>query len=71
VAFDNIPCGPGIAYFPGLSLALKEVAYCNFGNRPFKHPQPGYRPIQVCFNFKIGYTVLRDVLIPDFLRCSL
>nr|CAB3265624.1 E3 ubiquitin-protein ligase RNF123 [Phallusia mammillata] len=46
VAFDDIPTGPGLAYFPVLSLAYKEIAYCNFGLKPMKHPVPGYRPIQ-------------------------
>ncbi|XP_078485178.1 E3 ubiquitin-protein ligase RNF123 [Ciona intestinalis] len=46
VAFNNIPTGPGIAYFPGLSLAFKEVAYCNFGHRPLKYPVAGYKTLQ-------------------------
>lgn len=45
-AFSNISVGPGYAYFPGLSLAFKEIAYCNFGHRPFAYPVDGYLPLQ-------------------------
>ena len=47
IAFTNISIGPGFAYFPGLSLAFKEIAYCNFGTRPFTYPVEGYQPLQV------------------------
>ena len=47
VAFENIPVGPGYAYFPGISLAYKEIAYCNFGVRPLKYLPAGYQPLQV------------------------
>jgi len=46
IAFTNISIGPGFAYFPGLSLAFKEIAYCNFGTRPFTYPVEGYQPLQ-------------------------
>ena len=51
IAFENIPCGAGYAYFPGISLAYKEIAYCNFGLRPLKYPVPGYQALQVGYLF--------------------
>jgi len=46
IAFTNVSVGPGYAYFPGLSLAIKEIAYCNFGHRPFSYPVEGYQALQ-------------------------
>uniref|UniRef100_A0A7N6FJV2 RING-type E3 ubiquitin transferase n=1 Tax=Anabas testudineus TaxID=64144 RepID=A0A7N6FJV2_ANATE len=51
-AFINIKMGPGVAYFPAISLSFKESVAFNFGSRPLRYPfQPtgdtrGYLPLQ-------------------------
>lgn len=37
-AFSNIKMGPGIAYFPAISLSFKESVAFNFGSRPLRYP---------------------------------
>jgi Kip1 ubiquitination-promoting complex protein 1 len=38
VAFDNVRVhGPGLAYFPALSLSYVEVVMLNFGGLPFRY----------------------------------
>ncbi|XP_072328127.1 E3 ubiquitin-protein ligase RNF123 isoform X1 [Scyliorhinus torazame] len=46
VAFEDIRLGPGIAYFPAISLSFKESVAFNFGSRPIRYPMEGYRPMQ-------------------------
>uniref|UniRef100_A0A8C9SEB7 E3 ubiquitin-protein ligase RNF123 n=1 Tax=Scleropages formosus TaxID=113540 RepID=A0A8C9SEB7_SCLFO len=38
IAFSNIKMGPGIAYFPAISLSFKESVAFNFGSRPLRYP---------------------------------
>ncbi|KAJ8361011.1 hypothetical protein SKAU_G00175360 [Synaphobranchus kaupii] len=45
-AFSNIKIGPGIAYFPAISLSFKESVAFNFGSRPLRYPLQGYVPLQ-------------------------
>ncbi|XP_036387405.1 E3 ubiquitin-protein ligase RNF123 isoform X2 [Megalops cyprinoides] len=45
-AFSNIKTGPGIAYFPAISLSFKESVAFNFGSRPLRYPVEGYLPLQ-------------------------
>ena len=45
VAFENVPCGKGIAYFPAISLSQNERVQINFGATPFRHPTANYLPI--------------------------
>lgn len=45
IAFENIPCGKGIAYFPAISLSQNERVKINFGATPFRHPTVNYLPI--------------------------
>ncbi|XP_043564394.1 E3 ubiquitin-protein ligase RNF123 isoform X1 [Chiloscyllium plagiosum] len=45
-AFQDIRLGPGIAYFPAISLSFKESVAFNFGSRPLRYPVEGYRPMQ-------------------------
>ncbi|KAG7493787.1 E3 ubiquitin-protein ligase RNF123 isoform X1 [Solea senegalensis] len=52
-AFTNIKTGPGVAYFPAISLSFKESVAFNFGSRPlrypvslFTYPVDGYLPLQ-------------------------
>jgi Kip1 ubiquitination-promoting complex protein 1 len=45
IAFDNVPCGRGIAYFPAISLSQNERVKINFGSTPFRHPSLNYLPI--------------------------
>ncbi|XP_059399028.1 E3 ubiquitin-protein ligase RNF123-like [Carassius carassius] len=46
VAFSNIKTGPGVAYFPAISLSFKESVAFNFGSRPHRYPVEGYLPLQ-------------------------
>ncbi|XP_060645573.1 E3 ubiquitin-protein ligase RNF123 [Drosophila nasuta] len=45
VAFDKIQRGPGITFFPAISLGYTQGVQANFGNRPFVYPLPGFQPI--------------------------
>lgn len=45
IAFENIPFGRGIAYFPAISLSQNERVRINFGSTPFRHPTDGYLSI--------------------------
>jgi Kip1 ubiquitination-promoting complex protein 1 len=45
IAFDNVPCGRGLAYFPTISLSQNERVKINFGSTPFRHPTLNYLPI--------------------------
>uniref|UniRef100_A0A3Q0R151 E3 ubiquitin-protein ligase RNF123 n=1 Tax=Amphilophus citrinellus TaxID=61819 RepID=A0A3Q0R151_AMPCI len=51
-AFTNIKTGPGVAYFPAISLSFKESVAFNFGSRPLRYPlktdqcPSGYLPLQ-------------------------
>uniref|UniRef100_A0A8C1SAA7 E3 ubiquitin-protein ligase RNF123 n=1 Tax=Cyprinus carpio TaxID=7962 RepID=A0A8C1SAA7_CYPCA len=42
VAFSNIKTGPGVAYFPAISLSFKESVAFNFGSRPLRYPSHFY-----------------------------
>uniref|UniRef100_A0A667WIT7 E3 ubiquitin-protein ligase RNF123 n=1 Tax=Myripristis murdjan TaxID=586833 RepID=A0A667WIT7_9TELE len=44
-AFTNIKMGPGIAYFPAISLSFKESVAFNFGSRPLRYLF-SYLPLQ-------------------------
>lgn len=37
-AFENLSRGPGMAYFPAISLSFKESVAFNFGSRPLRYP---------------------------------
>ncbi|XP_057701167.1 E3 ubiquitin-protein ligase RNF123 isoform X2 [Corythoichthys intestinalis] len=45
-AFSDIKTGPGVAYFPAISLSFKESVAFNFGSRPLRYPSEGYLPLQ-------------------------
>uniref|UniRef100_A0A087XJN1 E3 ubiquitin-protein ligase RNF123 n=1 Tax=Poecilia formosa TaxID=48698 RepID=A0A087XJN1_POEFO len=46
-AFSSIKTGPGVAYFPAISLSFKESVAFNFGSRPLRYyPAEGYLPLQ-------------------------
>uniref|UniRef100_A0A4W4F8L0 E3 ubiquitin-protein ligase RNF123 n=1 Tax=Electrophorus electricus TaxID=8005 RepID=A0A4W4F8L0_ELEEL len=46
-AFSNIKTGPGVAYFPAISLSFKESVAFNFGSRPLRYPSLAcYLPLQ-------------------------
>ncbi|MGH0184237.1 UNVERIFIED_CONTAM: hypothetical protein FKN15_014396 [Acipenser sinensis] len=38
IAFNSIKIGPGLAYFPAISLSFKESVAFNFGSRPLRYP---------------------------------
>lgn len=37
-AFEDLSRGPGMAYFPAISLSFKESVAFNFGSRPLRYP---------------------------------
>nr|QVD39346.1 E3 ubuquitin-protein kinase RNF123 [Schistocerca gregaria] len=45
-AFSDVKLGPGMVYFPAVSLAFTENLVANFGSTPFRYPVEGYQPIQ-------------------------
>ncbi|XP_045119356.1 E3 ubiquitin-protein ligase RNF123-like isoform X2 [Portunus trituberculatus] len=45
-AFTTVKTGPGLAYFPAVSLAIGESLAANFGATPFRYPQEGFAPLQ-------------------------
>uniref|UniRef100_A0A1A9W1K7 RING-type E3 ubiquitin transferase n=1 Tax=Glossina brevipalpis TaxID=37001 RepID=A0A1A9W1K7_9MUSC len=45
VAFKKLEKGPGITFFPGISLGYNQGVQANFGNAPFKYPVEGFRPL--------------------------
>lgn len=46
VAFEKISMGPGIVYFPTVSLAYTENITANFGTTPMRYPIEGYQILQ-------------------------
>jgi Kip1 ubiquitination-promoting complex protein 1 len=46
VAFSQISMGPGIVYFPTVSLALAENLTANFGTTPMRYPVEDYQLLQ-------------------------
>lgn len=46
MAFDRVRAGPGLVYFPAVSLAFGENLVANFGATPLRHPVEGYRPLE-------------------------
>ncbi|XP_014215618.1 E3 ubiquitin-protein ligase RNF123 [Copidosoma floridanum] len=46
VAFEKISMGPGIVYFPTVSLALSENLTANFGRTPMRYPVKSYQILQ-------------------------
>lgn len=46
VAFEKISMGPGIVYFPTVSLAFAENLTTNFGTTPMRYPVKGYQLLQ-------------------------
>ncbi|CAL7948841.1 unnamed protein product [Xylocopa violacea] len=64
-AFGNISMGPGLAYFPTVSLALTEGLTANFGSTPMRYPIEGYEPLQAVPEQKIAQATL---LFKPFLK---
>lgn len=53
VAFDKLPIGSGIVYFPVINLAYNEKIIVNFGSNRFKYPIEGYQPLEIQNQFDI------------------
>ena len=47
VAFENIPVGENIAYFPAASFSKSEKVVYNFGSTLMAYKYPGYEPIDI------------------------
>ncbi|XP_046554728.1 E3 ubiquitin-protein ligase RNF123-like isoform X1 [Haliotis rubra] len=45
-AFSTVRRGPGLAYFPAVSLSISENLRANFGATPLRYPLEGYQPLQ-------------------------
>lgn len=45
VAFSKLEKGPGITFFPAISLGYNQSIQANFGNSPFKYPVPDFMPL--------------------------
>ena len=54
VALSCVRSGPGLAYFPSISLAYGERVRINFGATPLSFPQPTYLPVQVGMALSTG-----------------
>lgn len=63
VAFDKIQRGPGITFFPAISLGYTQGVQANFGNRPFVYPVAGFQPLMARPILKLR----RANLIMDYL----
>uniref|UniRef100_W8AXB6 RING-type E3 ubiquitin transferase n=1 Tax=Ceratitis capitata TaxID=7213 RepID=W8AXB6_CERCA len=46
IAFTKLERGPGISFFPAVSLGYNQGLQVNFGNTPFKYPAEGFMPLQ-------------------------
>ncbi|XP_015186457.1 PREDICTED: E3 ubiquitin-protein ligase RNF123-like isoform X2 [Polistes dominula] len=55
VAFDEIPMGPGMAYFPTISLTYTESLTAIFGDIPFRYPVEDYQPIEMVPEIEIAH----------------
>lgn len=60
-AFTNIKTGPGVAYFPAISLSFKESVAFNFGSRPLRYPSP-LRDRKQMFLYNMWKYLKKDVL---------
>lgn len=64
IAFDKIQRGPGITFFPAVSLGYTQGVQANFGNRPFMYPLPRFQPLMSRPILKLRRTnLLLDYLI--------
>ncbi|XP_077224077.1 E3 ubiquitin-protein ligase RKP [Tasmannia lanceolata] len=64
VAFYGVrKMGPGLGYFPAVSLSQGERCDLNFGSRPFKYPVDGFNPIQAPSPLNIHATYLLQCLL--------
>ncbi|XP_037951834.1 E3 ubiquitin-protein ligase RNF123 isoform X2 [Teleopsis dalmanni] len=60
VAFKRIETGPGIAYFPAISLSFNQSVFGNFGNMPYVYPIEGFMPMQAK---PIAHVLKADLLL--------
>lgn len=60
LAFNRVRVGPGMVYFPAVSLAYNETLVANFGATPIKYPVPGYQPLE---EIPFGEVAKGDVLL--------
>lgn len=45
IAFTKLEKGPGITFYPAVSLGYNQSLQANFGNMPFKYPVEGFMPL--------------------------
>lgn len=71
-AFNDIPAGENIAYFPGISLSADEKVSFNFGKTPFFYDYPGYETYDIplaLYNGNVEITAeLLDLLANHILK---
>ncbi|KAI7791397.1 putative E3 ubiquitin-protein ligase RNF123 [Triplophysa rosa] len=72
VAFSNIKTGPGIAYFPAISLSFKESVAFNFGSRPLRYPYMYVCPLtRLFFTYPVeGYLPLQSPPTSDLSKAN-
>ncbi|KAG7226614.1 hypothetical protein INR49_001784 [Caranx melampygus] len=72
-AFTNIKTGPGVAYFPAISLSFKESVAFNFGSRPLRYPfnAQGIVDHTTWFTYPVdGYLPLQNPPAADLLKAQ-
>ncbi|KAL2091632.1 hypothetical protein ACEWY4_013895 [Coilia grayii] len=70
-AFSDIKMGPGIAYFPAISLSFKESVAFNFGSRPLRYPDKYLSVYEMNTSFpKQGYRPLQDPPTADLIKAN-
>ncbi|MGH0130865.1 UNVERIFIED_CONTAM: hypothetical protein FKN15_043887 [Acipenser sinensis] len=68
IAFNSIKIGPGLAYFPAISLSFKESVAFNFGSRPLRYPFSSLLSPGPCIAW--GYQPLQDPPSADLLKAQ-
>lgn len=53
VAFDKLPSGQNVVYYPAISLAFNERIIVNFGSAKFKYPVEGYQSLEEQNQFEV------------------
>lgn len=62
-AYDNIPKGKNIAYFPGISLSKKEKCIFNFGQKRPRYNYEGYHSIDIPLSKVNGVVKITEIYL--------
>lgn len=69
-AYDSIPVGKNIAYFPGVSQSKSEICSFNFGQSPFQYVYQGYEPLDYPMS-EINGSLEKTAKVLELLRSHL